>query len=74
MRGVFLPPPIPTTSAGIWKSRVAKKRTPDTGLTSIRVAKLGNAYTSQPVSTLIVRPMTSLGTVGGSSWTTARTS
>jgi hypothetical protein len=27
-----------------------------------------------PVSTLIVRPMTSLGTVGGSSWTTARTS
>jgi hypothetical protein len=30
--GVFLPPPIPTTSAGIWKSRVAKKRTPDTGL------------------------------------------
>jgi len=27
-----------------------------------------------PVSTLSVRPMTSLGTVGGSSWTTARTS
>ena len=24
------------------------KRTPDTGLTSIRVAKLGNAYTGQP--------------------------
>jgi hypothetical protein len=28
----------------------SRKRTPDTGLTSIRVAKLGNAYTGQPPS------------------------
>jgi hypothetical protein len=54
-----LPPPIShhVRATGIWKNRVAKNRvlvssqkTPDTGLTSIRVAKLGNAYPGDTIT------------------------